>query len=100
MPTLSDLGKTIAVTATASLSGYVSATATRCSDQSCSKWSQNSPRQREVGGGLDYEVGRSRETALGLEAEAPEEVTRVDTGGRAVTHVAAEIIRLSGWHLE
>ena len=56
--------------------------------------------QREVGGGLDYAVGRSSEAALGLEAEAPKEITRVDTDGRTVADVAADIIRLSGWRLE
>jgi thymidylate kinase len=53
--------------------------------------------QREVGGGLDYAVGRSREAAVGLEAEAPGEIARVNTDGRTVADVAAEIIRLSGW---
>ena len=53
--------------------------------------------QREVGGGLDYAVGRSREAALGLEAEAPKEVTRLNTDGRSVTDLAAEIIGLTGW---
>lgn len=53
--------------------------------------------QREVGGGLDYAVGRSREAALGLEAEAPEEVTRLNTDGRSATDLATEIIQLTGW---
>ena len=53
--------------------------------------------QREVGGGLGYAVGRSREAARGLEAEAPQEITRVNTDGRTATDVAAEVIRLSGW---
>lgn len=56
--------------------------------------------QREVGGGLEDAVGRSREAALGLEAEAPMEITRVNTDGRTVSDVAAEIIRLSRWRLE
>jgi adenylylsulfate kinase-like enzyme len=55
--------------------------------------------QREVGGGLDYATGRSREAALGLEAEAPAEVTRLNTDERSVTDLAAEIIGLTGWHL-
>jgi len=53
--------------------------------------------QREVGGGLDYAVGRSREAALELEASAPEEVTRLDTDGRSPTDLAAEIVQLTGW---
>lgn len=55
--------------------------------------------QREVGGGLDYSVERSREAALGLEAEAPTEVTRLNTDDRLVTDLAAEIIGLTGWCL-
>ncbi len=55
--------------------------------------------QREVGDGLDYAVARSREAALGLEADAPEEVTRLKTDGRSVTDLAAEIIQLTGWCL-
>jgi len=43
-PTLSDLGKAIAVTATASLSGYVSATATSLPTHPVSKLVQNSER--------------------------------------------------------
>lgn len=53
--------------------------------------------QREVGGGLDYAVGRSREAALGLGASAPAEVTRLNTDGRSATELAAAIIRLTGW---
>lgn len=56
--------------------------------------------QREVGGGLDYAVGRSREAALELEASAPAEVTRLNTDGRSATELAAEIIRLTGWCTE
>lgn len=53
--------------------------------------------QREVGGGLEYAVGRSREAAFELESSAPEEVTRLNTDGRSATQLAAEIIRLTGW---
>ena len=53
--------------------------------------------QREVGGGLDYAVGRSREAAHELEASAPEEVTRLNTDGRSATDLAAEIVRLTEW---
>lgn len=53
--------------------------------------------QREVGGGLDYAVRRSREAALGLEASAPAEVTRLNTDGRSATELAAATIRLTGW---
>lgn len=56
--------------------------------------------QREVGGGLDFAVGRSREAAVGLEAETPAEVVRVDTDGKSVGAVAAEILQLSGWAVQ
>lgn len=56
--------------------------------------------QREMGGGLDHAVGRSREAALDLEASAPAEVTRLNTDGRSATQLAAEIIRLTGWCTE
>ena len=53
--------------------------------------------QREVGGGLDHAVVRSREAALELEAEAPTDVVRVNTDEQSVSAVAAEIIQLTGW---
>ncbi len=53
--------------------------------------------QREVGGGLDYAMGRSREAARGLEADAPKGVTRLNTDRQSVTDLAAEIIQLTGW---
>lgn len=53
--------------------------------------------QREVGGGFDYAVGRSLEAALGLEADAPSEVTRLHTDGRSATALATDIIQLTGW---
>jgi hypothetical protein len=56
--------------------------------------------QREIGGGLSRARGRSREAAIGLEEEAPAEVTRLDTDGRTVVELAAEVIRLSGWRHE
>ena len=48
-PTLADLGKSLAVTATASLSGYVSATATSLRTNPVSKQVQNSQRPRLKG---------------------------------------------------
>ena len=53
--------------------------------------------QREVGGGLESALGRSREAALELESAAPEEVTRLHTDGRSPNDLAAEIVRLTGW---
>lgn len=53
--------------------------------------------RREVGGGLDYAMGRSRDAALGLETAAPEEVTRLNTDGKTVTDLATHIIQLTGW---
>ncbi len=53
--------------------------------------------EREVGGGLDYAVGRSREAALELEASTPSEVTRLNTDGRSASQLAAEIIGLTRW---
>ena len=53
--------------------------------------------QREVGGGLDDAVRRSREAAVALEASAPQEVTRLRTDTRSVTALAAEIVTLTGW---
>ena len=53
--------------------------------------------EREVGGGLDYAVGRSRDAALELEASTPSEVTRLNTDGRSASQLAAEIIGLTRW---
>lgn len=53
--------------------------------------------QREVGGGFDHAAGRSREAAIGLEADAPPEVTRLHTDGRPVAALATDIIQLTGW---
>jgi gluconate kinase len=53
--------------------------------------------EREVGGGLDYAVGRSREAALELEAAAAPEITKLNTDGRPATHLAADIIALTRW---
>jgi gluconate kinase len=53
--------------------------------------------EREVGGGLDNALRRSRETALELEAAAAPEVTRLHTDERSTTQLAAEIIALTKW---
>ncbi len=53
--------------------------------------------QREVGGGLEHALGRSRQAARELEASAPAEVSRLDTDGRSATDLAAEIVQWSGW---
>jgi hypothetical protein len=53
--------------------------------------------EREVGGGLDHALGRSRAAALELEASTASEVTRLDTDGRSATQLAAEIIAVAKW---
>ncbi len=53
--------------------------------------------EREVGGGLDCAVGRSRKAALELEASTAPEVTRLNTDGRSATLLAAAIIALTRW---
>ena len=52
--------------------------------------------QREVGGGLQDALGRSRQAAL---AWKPPHLgrSRLDTDGRSATDLAAEIVQLSGW---
>lgn len=52
---------------------------------------------REIGGGLDWHVTRSRRAARWLEAEAPGWVVRVATDGRDVADIAIEVIGLTGW---
>jgi hypothetical protein len=52
---------------------------------------------REIGGGLDWHLKRSRRAARWLEAEAPDWVVRVPTDGRYVVDIAAEVLRLTGW---
>ena len=52
---------------------------------------------REISGGLDWHVKRSRRAALWLEAQAPNWVVRVPTDGRYVVDIAAEVLGLTGW---
>jgi len=53
--------------------------------------------RREVGSGLDSHIQRSEDAARMLEAEAPASVHRVSTDGRAVTDIARDVVRLTGW---
>ncbi|HEY1427489.1 MAG TPA: hypothetical protein VGF50_12520 [Caulobacteraceae bacterium] len=52
---------------------------------------------REIGGGLDWHVQRSRRAAAWLEREAPAWVTRMATDGVAVETIAERLIGLTGW---
>jgi hypothetical protein len=52
---------------------------------------------REIGGGLDVHLERSRRAAKWLDTKAPSWVVRVTTDGRSVIEVAAEIVGLSRW---
>ena len=52
---------------------------------------------REIGGGLDWHVKRSRLAARWLEAEAPPWVVRVPTEGRSVEDIAGQALKLAGW---
>ena len=53
--------------------------------------------QREVGGGLDEHLERSRSLSGVLDAAAPAEVHRFATDGRTVGEVAAQVERLLPW---
>jgi hypothetical protein len=53
--------------------------------------------QRERGMALAEHIERSATAATVLEAGAPSSVYRVDTAGRTVSDVAADIIGLTGW---
>ena len=54
-------------------------------------------QRREIGSALDLHLERSRLAARRLEAEAPGWVHRVETDGRPVADVAAEVVALAGW---
>ncbi len=54
-------------------------------------------RRREVGGGLDAHVERSKAAARRLDEAAPSWVRRINTDDRTVSDIAAEVIALSGW---
>ena len=53
---------------------------------------------REDGASLTSHVGRSSAMAALLDAEAPAEVTRIDTDGRPPADVATEIIAMLRWN--
>ncbi len=53
--------------------------------------------EREVGGGLDWHVARSRQAAQELEDDAPEWVWRINTDNAGVDDIAHEIITRLGW---
>ena len=52
---------------------------------------------REVGGGLDWHVERSRLAAAWLERNAPPSTMRVSTDGLTATEVARRLIALTRW---
>ena len=54
-------------------------------------------RMRELGGGLDWHVERSRFAASWLEKEAPPWVTRIATDGVTVEDLAKRLIELANW---
>ena len=53
--------------------------------------------QREIGSALQRHIDRGLVFARELEERAPRWVHRVDTDGRAVAAIAAEVIGLTGW---
>ncbi len=53
--------------------------------------------EREIGGGLDWHVARSRQAAQWLEDDAPEWVWRINTDNAGVDDIAHEIITRPGW---
>jgi hypothetical protein len=52
---------------------------------------------REIGGGLDWHVERSRRAATWLEKSAPPWVNRIVTDGRTVPDIAQQLIGLLNW---
>jgi hypothetical protein len=52
---------------------------------------------REIGGGLDWHVRRSRLAAVWLDEQAAEWVSRVATDGRPAADIATELIGLTDW---
>lgn len=52
---------------------------------------------REIGGGLDWHVERSRRAAAWLEKSASPSVMRVATEGRPVADIARQLIGLTTW---
>jgi hypothetical protein len=52
---------------------------------------------REIGGGLEWHLKRSRLAAAWLEREAPAWVTRVATDEATPAEIAARLIGLTGW---
>lgn len=52
---------------------------------------------REVGSGAGDHARRSRAAAARLAAEAPDWVVRIDTDGRSVIDVVAQVLRHVGW---
>lgn len=53
--------------------------------------------RREIGTALDLHIERSDARARELDAAAPDWVHRLETDGRTVPDIAAEIITLTGW---
>ncbi len=54
--------------------------------------------RREIGTALHRHVERSDAAARSLEEFAPPSVHRIQTDGRTVSELAAEILALTGWH--
>ncbi len=52
---------------------------------------------RELGSELDVHLARSARAAARLEQEAPPSAVRIDTDGRTVTDIAAEVVAATGW---
>ncbi len=53
--------------------------------------------RREIGGGLDWHVARSRQAAQELEDDTPEWAWRINTDNTRVDDIAQEIITRLGW---
>jgi hypothetical protein len=54
-------------------------------------------RTREIGGGLDWHVERSRRAAAWLEENAPAWVVRIPTDGATAADVAGRLLALTNW---
>jgi hypothetical protein len=92
--TASVLGKVTGALAAAMGDGpRVTAVLLTCSDATA----RQRLAQREIGTGLDRHIERSDLMARQLDGGAPGWVHRVDTDGRTVADIAAEVISLAGW---
>ncbi len=55
---------------------------------------------RETETSLEAHLGRSRQRALELDRDAPPWVRRIDTDGKSIVEVAAEVLALLDWTAE